>query len=43
MLKKEDISIKVNGVKTHEKKLFLLCNLELYSHFKNSHPGVKAG
>jgi hypothetical protein len=41
--KKDYISIKVNGVKIHEQKRWL-CNLkELYSHFKNSHPGVKVG
>jgi hypothetical protein len=34
---------KVSGVEIHEQKQ-LLCNLkELYSHFKNSHPGVKVG
>jgi hypothetical protein len=43
-VKRDYISIKVSGVKIHEQKLLLLCNLkELYSHFKNSHPGVKAG
>jgi hypothetical protein len=37
------ILIKVSGVKIREQKQ-LLCNLkELYSHFKNSHPGVKVG
>jgi hypothetical protein len=42
--KKDYISIKVSGVKIHEQKRLLLCNLkELYSHFKNSHPGVKVG
>jgi hypothetical protein len=38
------ISMKVIGVKIHEQKWMLLCNLkELYSHFKNSYPGVKVG
>jgi hypothetical protein len=42
--KKYYISIKVNGVKIHEQKRLLLCNLKkLYSHFENSHPGVKVG
>jgi hypothetical protein len=42
--KKITISIKVSGVKIHEQKILLLCNLEeLYSHFKNSHPGVTVG
>jgi hypothetical protein len=42
--KKDYISIKVSGVKIHEHKRLLLCNLkELYSHFKNSHPAVKVG
>jgi hypothetical protein len=42
--KKYYISIKLSGVKIHEHKLFLLCNLkELYSYFKNSHSGVKIG
>jgi hypothetical protein len=41
--KKDNISIKVSGVKIHEQKR-LLCSLkELHSHFKNSHPGVKVG
>jgi hypothetical protein len=41
---KKDYRIKVSGVKIHEQKQLLLCNLkELYSHFKNSHPGVKVG
>jgi hypothetical protein len=36
--KKYYISIKVSGVKIHEQKQLLLCNLkELHSHFKNSH------
>jgi hypothetical protein len=40
--KKDYISIKVSGVKIHEQKWLLLCNLkELYSYFKNSHPGAK--
>jgi hypothetical protein len=43
LCKKDYISIKVSGVKIHEQKQ-LLCNLkELYSYFKNSHPGVKVG
>jgi hypothetical protein len=34
----------VSGVKIHEHKRLLLCNLkQLYSHFKNSHSGVKVG
>jgi hypothetical protein len=42
--KKDYIPIKVSGFKIHEQKRLLLCNLkELYSHFKNSHPGVKVG
>jgi hypothetical protein len=42
--KNDYISIKVSGVKIHEQKRLLLCNLkELYSHFKNSHPAVKVG
>jgi hypothetical protein len=42
--KKYNISIKVSGVKIHKQKRLLLCNVkELYSHFKNSHPGVKVG
>jgi hypothetical protein len=41
---KDNILIKVSGVKIHEQKQSLLCNLkELYCHFKNSHPGVKIG
>jgi hypothetical protein len=41
---KDCISIKVSGVKKHKQKRLLLCNLkELYSHFKNPHPGVKVG
>jgi hypothetical protein len=45
MLSKKDyISIEVSGVKIQEQKRLLLCNLkELYSHFKNSHPGVTVG
>jgi hypothetical protein len=42
--KKDYISIKVSGVEIHEQKRLLLCSLkELYSRFKNSHPGVKVG
>jgi hypothetical protein len=42
--KKDYISIEVSGVKIHEQKRLLLCNLkELYPHFKNSHPGIKVG
>jgi hypothetical protein len=34
-VKKDYISIKVSGVKMHEQKRLLLCNLkELHSHFK---------
>jgi hypothetical protein len=40
--KKDYILIKVRGIKMHEQKLWILSNLkELYSHFKNFHPGVK--
>jgi hypothetical protein len=43
-VKKGYVSIKVIGVKIHEQKRLLLYSLkELYSHFKNSHPGVKVG
>jgi hypothetical protein len=42
--KKDCVSIKVSGGEIHEQKRLLLCNLkELYSNFKNSHPGVKEG
>jgi hypothetical protein len=42
--KNDYISVKLSGVKIHEQKLLLLCSLkELYSHFKNPHPGVKVG
>jgi hypothetical protein len=42
--KKDCVFIKVSGVKIQEQKGLLLCNLkELYSNFKNSHPGVKVG
>jgi hypothetical protein len=42
--KKDYISVELSGVLTHEHKLLLLCNFkELYSHFKNSYPGVKVG
>jgi hypothetical protein len=38
------ISIKVSGIKMHEQKWLLLCNLkELYSNSKNSNPGAKVG
>jgi hypothetical protein len=39
--KKDYISIKVSGVKIHEQQLLLWNLKDLYSHLKNSHPGVK--
>jgi hypothetical protein len=35
---KKRLHIKVSGVKIHEQKRLLMCNLkESYSHFKNTH------
>jgi hypothetical protein len=43
LFEKYYIQIKISGVKIYEEKQLLLCSVELYSHFKNSHPGVKVG